>query len=100
MSLRNAAAALLKELEQSPPAPEIHPELVEEGTVSEVMLVGDCRQRIMEIERAHCKNTTRCAIYTPAVSQRGRWDQMILNVTSEPSPAALETLDPTEQHEN
>lgn len=41
MALRDAAAALVKEFHQSPPPAEIHPELVEEGPVDKVMLVGD-----------------------------------------------------------
>lgn len=44
MTLGDAAAALVEELDQSPPPPEIHPELVEEGAVDEVVLVGDCRE--------------------------------------------------------
>lgn len=45
MTLRDAAAALVEDFDQSPPSPEIHPELVEEGPVDKVMLVGDWRQR-------------------------------------------------------
>lgn len=48
MTLGDAAAALVKKFDQSPSSPEIHPELVEEGTVNKVMLVGDWRQRKME----------------------------------------------------
>lgn len=44
VALWDAASTLVKKFDQPPPAPEIHPELVEEGAVSEVMLVGDCRQ--------------------------------------------------------
>lgn len=44
MALGDAAAALVEKLDQSPPPPEIHPELVEEGAVDEVVLVGDCGQ--------------------------------------------------------
>lgn len=41
MALRDAAAALVKKLDQSPPSAKIHPELVEEGPIDKVMLVGD-----------------------------------------------------------
>lgn len=41
MALGDAAAALVKELDQSPPSSKVHPELVEEGPVHKVMLVGD-----------------------------------------------------------
>lgn len=45
MTLWDAAAALVEEFDQSPPPPEIHPELVEEGPVDKVMLVRDWRWR-------------------------------------------------------
>lgn len=45
MALGNASATLVQQFDQPPPPPEIHPELVEEGPVSKVMLVGDYRQR-------------------------------------------------------
>lgn len=38
-------AALLQQLQQPPPPPEVHPELVEEGPVHKVVLVGDWRSR-------------------------------------------------------
>ena len=41
MALRDAAASLVKKFNQPPSPPEIHPELVEEGPVNKVMLVGD-----------------------------------------------------------
>lgn len=41
MTLGDAAAALVKKFNQPPPSPEIHPELVEEGAVDKVVLVGD-----------------------------------------------------------
>lgn len=50
MALGDAAAALVQKLDQPPPSPEVHPELVEEGTVGKVMLVGDCRHRRREDE--------------------------------------------------
>lgn len=50
MTLGDAAAALVKEFNQSPPSTEIHPELVEEGPVHKVMLVGDWRQQKMSME--------------------------------------------------
>lgn len=37
-------AALLQQLQQPPPPPEVHPELVEEGPVHKVVLVGDWRR--------------------------------------------------------
>lgn len=49
MTLGDAAAALVKKFDQSPAAAEIHPELVEEGPVDEVMLVGDWRRRKADI---------------------------------------------------
>lgn len=50
MVLGDASATLVQKLHQPPPSPEIHPELVEEGTVSKVMLVGDCRQRRRDVK--------------------------------------------------
>lgn len=50
MTLGDAAAALVKEFDQSSPSPEIHPELVEEGSVDKVVLVGDWKQRKMDME--------------------------------------------------
>ena len=41
VALGDAAAALVKELDESPPPSEIHSKLVEEGPVGKVMLVGD-----------------------------------------------------------
>lgn len=41
VAFRDAAAALVKKLDQSPPSPKIHPELVEEGPIDKVMLVVD-----------------------------------------------------------
>lgn len=41
VALWDAASALVKKFNQTPPSPEIHPELVEEGPVDKVMLVGD-----------------------------------------------------------
>lgn len=51
MTLRDAAATLMKKLDQPPASPEIHPELVEEGAVRKVMLVRDWRQRKEDRER-------------------------------------------------
>ena len=51
MTLGDAAAAFVKQFDQSPPSPEIHPELVEEGPVDKMMLVGDWRQRKLDMER-------------------------------------------------
>lgn len=45
MALGDAAAALVEKLDQSPPPAEIHSELVEEGAVDEVVLVGDCERK-------------------------------------------------------
>lgn len=45
MALGDASATLVQKFDQPPPPAEIHPELVEEGTVGKVMLVGDCGQR-------------------------------------------------------
>lgn len=45
MALGDASATLMQKLDQPPPPAEVHPELVEEGTVGKVMLVGDCGQR-------------------------------------------------------
>lgn len=42
MALWDGACALVENLNQSPPATEIHPELVEQGPVGKVMLVGNC----------------------------------------------------------
>lgn len=41
MTLGDAAASFVKEFNQSPSPPEIHPELEEKGPVDKVMLVGD-----------------------------------------------------------
>lgn len=40
MTLRDAAAALVKKFDQPPSPPEIHPELVEEGPVNKVVPIG------------------------------------------------------------
>lgn len=45
MALGDAAAALVKQLDQSPPPPEVHSELVEQGPVHKVVLVGHCGER-------------------------------------------------------
>lgn len=41
MALRDAKTALVKKLDQPPPPPEVHPELVKEGPADKVMLIGD-----------------------------------------------------------
>lgn len=41
MALWDAATTFMKKLHQSPPSTKIHPELVEEGPINKVMLVGN-----------------------------------------------------------
>lgn len=49
VALWNHPSSLVQQLHQSPPAPEIHPELKQEVTIRKVVLVGDCDEISMNL---------------------------------------------------
>lgn len=69
-------AVLLQQLQQPPPPPEVHPELVEEGPVHKVVLVGDWR-RGGEWERSRGER------------KRGQSECAVVNIGSESTLLSL-----------